>query len=67
MSPVLVTDRRNGRRTVESRGRGRPAALTRELVHFAEDIWAVNSLVSDAEIATMIQTKFGTNVSRATM
>ena len=67
MSPALVTAIRNGRRTADSPGRGRPVALTREMLRFAEEIWAVNSLVSDEEMATMINSKFGTNVSRATM
>ena len=67
MSPALVTQIRNGNRSTDSRCRGRPSSITPEMLRFADDIWAVNSLVSDGEMAKMINAKFHVNVSRVTV
>ena len=67
MSPKLVTSIRNGTYTEDSRSRGRPRVFTKEMTQFADEMWSVNALISDASMADLINAKFGTNVSRASV
>ena len=67
MSPKLVTMIRRGTYTQDSRSRGRPRVFTKEMMQFADEMCSVNALISDASMADLINAKFGTSVSRASV
>ena len=67
MSPKTVAAIRNDTVDPESRPQGRPKAVKQEMLAYMDEVWSVNALVSDQEMTDMVNTRFGTNVSRTTI
>lgn len=67
MSSKTVTAVRSGLTSEDLRPVGRPRAVNQEMMRYMDDLWSINALISDDQMCTMINARFGTHLSRPTI
>ena len=67
MSSKTVTAVRSGLTSEDLRPVGRPRAVNQEMMRYMDDLWSINALISDDQMCSMINARFGTHLSRPTI